>query len=177
MIIKFKNVDKHSLLDIIPRVEDIIKGTKESLVRDKDVTVTDTVISEIEITVGLNIEGVEETQFLTVEHHKGLEEPFTWLVDMNEPEAKANMEESFIDPVEAGLALGETPEFKEIEPKYPLSELTEEKVEEYGDMKEITYSTSDNLEEELVVKVFQGDKLVTEYGYKSIEEYEEEKEA
>jgi len=176
MIVKFTNTENHSLLDIIPQLEDVIKGTKESLQRDKGVTIEDTVLSEINIKVGLGVEGKEEPQFLTIDHHEGVEEPFTWVVDLAEGKATNNEDNSFIDPYEAQLSKGETPDFEEIETKFPDEHLTIEKVDKVGDMQEIVYSTDESLEEAIIVKLFEenGDKLITEYAYTSVEEYEED---
>ena len=117
-------------------------------------------IHEADVTVKFDVEGMDDPQLLTVEHHQGHPEVLQWIVNVDEDTMASNEKESMYDEYTVAKANGQDLNFKEIESLYRLIDLEEESREEYSDMHKVVYNHVDGFK---VVKVFQHRKLIQEY--------------
>ncbi|MED4619531.1 hypothetical protein [Priestia megaterium] len=152
-------IDKDTL---IKKIEEVAESTIERVEQETGAKITGHEIHEAEVTVKVLVEGMDEPQVLTVEHHEGQKEMLTWVVDVDEETVLNNEEESLFDEYTVAKAQGKELEFKEVKTKYNLIDLTEDKslAEEFSDMSKKVYDHKDGFK---VVKVFQNKKLVQEY--------------
>lgn len=129
---------------------------------NEGVKITGYELHDAEVTVKFNVEGMEEPQVLTVEHHKGHPEMLTWIVDMDNEKESSNEDESQFDAYTvAKVKDGKEPEFKEIESIYNIKDLTEieELTESYGNMSKKVYEHTEGYR---VAQIRQNKKLVQE---------------
>lgn len=119
-------------------------------------------VVEAEFTVKFKVEGIDEPQVMTVEHHKGSPEMFTWVVDMDKDSAVSNEDNSIFDEFTVAKSQGQELNFKEVESLYNIIDLEEipELTEEYSDMSKKVYVHKDAYR---VVQVRQHRKLIQEY--------------
>jgi hypothetical protein len=150
-------------VDLLARkLIEIAENTALRLEKEQNVKINGYGIHEAEVTVKYDVEGMEEPQLLTVEHHKGQPEIFTWIVDVDKDETASNEKESMYDAWTVAKAQGKEHQFKEVKSVYNLIDLEEipELSEDFGDMSKKVYSHKDGFR---VVKVFQNKKLIQEY--------------
>lgn len=145
---------------LIAKLDEVLVTTAEKLQEDKGANVESVIITEAEFTVGLKIEGIEEPQLLSVEHHEGQPEMFKWVVDLDNGKEENNEEESFVDEWTASMQQGKEKEFATIESVYDAGDLTLDEKETVGNMDKVTLNHKDGFK---VVKVYQNDKLIQEY--------------
>ncbi|MGE6629645.1 hypothetical protein [Bacillus sp. NPDC077027] len=118
-------------------------------------------ITEADVLVKFNIDGVDEPQFLTVEHHKGHPELLHWVADVSKDELSSNEDESMFDEWTVSKSQGQDLQFKEVKSVYNADDFTGvESSEDFGDMQKDVINHKDGFK---VVQVFQNDKLIQEY--------------
>lgn len=159
VIIKGMEITNEMLTNKLNEVAD---STVEKVMSETGATIENYSIKEAEITMQFKVEGMDEPQVLTVEHHEGQREMLTWVVDMDEETEISNEEESLFDKYSASIAKGEEMKFEEIKSQYNLIDLEEDKKlhEKYSDMEKKVYDHKDGYK---VVKVFYNKKLIQEY--------------
>lgn len=146
--------------DLVDKLTKVAEETAEKLSKEQGVEFKGFKVHEAEITVKYDIEGVDEPQVLTVEHHEGYPELFTWLLNVDTETQSSNEDESQYDEYTVAKSKGEDIQFKEIESKFDSEDLTVETVEEYGDMaKETYYHVVDGSK---VMQIKQDGKLIQE---------------
>ncbi|MCM3639664.1 hypothetical protein M4D68_00695 [Priestia aryabhattai] len=159
VIIKGMEITNEMLTNKLNEVAD---STVERVMKETGATIENYSIKEAEITLQFMVEGMDEPQVLTVEHHEGQREMLTWVVDMDEETELSNEEESLFDKYSASIAKGEQMKFEEIKSEYNLIDLEEDKEmhEKYSDMEKKVYDHKDGFK---VVRVFYNKKLIQEY--------------
>lgn len=148
-----------SLSEIFAKLEEVAENSMKKMSEQTDLKILGYEVHEAEVTFKFKVEGMEEPQLMTVEHHVGYPELFTWLVNMENEDTSTNEEESMYDDYTVSIAKGEEMQFEEIESLYEEDDLEEESVEEYGDMKKITYKHIDGFK---VMQIMQNDKVIQE---------------
>lgn len=148
--------------DLVNKLTEVIVTTSERLEKEsKGKTVIEsTGIVEADFTIKFKVEGMDEPQVLTVEHHKGQPEMYQWIVNMDEDTIANNELDSMFDDYTVAKAKGEELKFKEIESIYNDADLTEESSEVYSDMAKIIFNHKDGFK---VVRIYQDDKLIQEF--------------
>ncbi|MEH7117245.1 hypothetical protein V7128_07460 [Neobacillus vireti] len=147
-------------IDIIAKkLLEVTESTIQRLEKEHGVKINGTKIHEADFSVKFDVEGMDEPQMLTVNHH-GMAEPFQWIVDMDENTEINNQEKSMFDEYTVKKYQGVEHEFKEVKSEYKKKDLTKESSEEFGDMSKVVYQHKDGFK---VVQVFQNKKLIQEY--------------
>lgn len=118
-------------------------------------------VHEAEVMFKFDVEGIDEPQIMTVEHHAGQSEALTWIIDTDTDTTATNEHESFIDTWTASQVKGEPLVFEEIESEYDDEGLVLEDTEQYADMSKEVYDFIGS--DDKLVRVYQEDKLVQEY--------------
>lgn len=162
---KIKFTGKMTVAELENKLQEVLANTIDKLSdNDPDAVIEGWELDEVEVQVKFKIEGVDDPQILTVEHHKDQPEMFTWLVDMDEDRSLNNEEESLVDVWSASMAKGEPFEFEEIITEYGDDGLVEVDVEEYSDMSKKVYDIKGTQDQ--LVRIYQHGKLVQEYRLK-----------
>lgn len=159
---KIKFVGKLNVDMLASKLIEITESTIERLQKEQEADIEGYKIHEADITVKFDVKGMDEPQLLTIEHHKGHPEIFTWIVDVDKYEASNNEKESMFDDWTVAKAQGKEYQFKEIESVYNMEDLEEDEslYEVFGDMSKRVFNHKDGFK---VVQVFQNDKLIQEY--------------
>jgi hypothetical protein len=160
---KVQFVGKLNIDAVAKKLVEIADSTIERIEKEQEgVNITGFEVHDAEFTVKLNVEGMDEPQVLTVEHHKGAPEMFKWIVNPETDEANSNEDESEFDAYTVAKAQGKEMEFKEIGSIYGILDLEEitELSEVYGNMSKKVYEHKDGFR---VVQVRQNRKLIQEY--------------
>lgn len=166
---KIKFTGNMTVKDVENKLQEVVDSTISKLKEgDTEVAIEGWELDEVEVQVKFKIEGVEEPQVLTIEHHEDQPEMFTWLVDMDKDQSLNNEEESLVDVWSASMAKGEAYDFEEIITEYGDDGLEEIDVEIYSDMSKKVYNIKGTKDQ--LVRIYQYDKLVQEYRLKDIEE-------
>lgn len=148
-----------SPMTLVDKIKQVAVETAQKLEAEQDVKLNGFKIHEAEVTVKYDIEGVDEPQVLTIEHHAGHPELFTWLLDAETGEKSSNEGESQYDEYTVAKSKGEDVQFKEIESIFNPEDLLLDNVEEFGDMAKETYNHVDGSK---VMQIRQGGKLIQE---------------
>lgn len=150
--------------EMVAKLQAVIAETLAKFAEDteSEVAVTAQGIVEAEFTIKFNVDGEELPQIMTVEHHPGSPEMFTWIVDMDKESTITNEESSMFDDFTVATAKGKEFNFKEVESVYSIIDLEEipELTETYTDMSKKVYEHKDGYR---VVQVRQHKKLIQEY--------------
>lgn len=136
---------------------------KKVQIENEGVLIKDCNVAEAEVTFKFDIEGQDEPQLMTVTHHEGASEVFTWLVDVDRDKQVSttnNQDKSLYDPYSVATAQGKDFDFKEIQSEFSDVQLEQESTEEFGDMKKIMYDMEDGKK---LVRVYHKGKLIQEY--------------
>lgn len=146
---------------ILSRLDEVLISTAERIEAENEgVKINGAVLTEATFTFGYEIEGIEEPQLVTVEHHEGHPEVFKWVIDLDNEEQLNNEESSVFDDWSVATANGEAEDFAEITSVYDPVNLSYESEENFGDMDKVTLNHVDGYK---VVKVYQKKRLVQEY--------------
>lgn len=148
-----------SPIDLAEKIAKVASETAHKLETEQGVKFTDYQVHEAEVTIKYSIEGLDEPQVLTVEHHEGQPELFTWLLNAETDEKTSNEDESQYDEYTVAKAKGEDVKFKEIESIFDSEDLTFVSEEQFGDMVKETYNHMDG---SVVVLIKQDGKLIQE---------------
>lgn len=160
MKIKIINAQKETMESISNRLEDIVENTVARLEKEQGVEIEDVVIEDVEYMLGLKVKGMEEVQFLSVEHHEGVPEVFMWVVDAEEGTAESNNEASFYDSWSVAKMQGLEQEFKTINSIFTDHDLGHLNTETFGNMEKHTFEHVGGYN---VVRVYQDGRLVQEF--------------
>lgn len=146
--------------ELAEKLIEVAQSTAERMEKENEgVKITGFDIHEAEVTVKYHVQGMDDPQVLTVEHHKGHPELLTWIVDMDEDTTANNEDESAFDEWSVAKAQGKEHQFAEIVSVYKDEDLTEESAEHYEDMSKVVYSHKEGFK---VAKIFQDGKLIQE---------------
>lgn len=145
---------------IVDKLDEIMTSTAERLMAEQDVKITGAVFTNAQFTLGFNIEGMEEPQLLTVEHHEGIPEMFKWVVDVDEDTKVSNEEKSAYDAWTVAKAKGEELEFEPVESLYNKADLKPTEQDVFGNMTRTVLSHKDGFK---VSQVRQNGHLIQEY--------------
>lgn len=146
---------------IVSKLDEIVVGTAERLMDEQEgLRIKEGVISGATFTIAYDVEGMEESQLLTVEHHKGHPEVLKWVVDLDAGESSSNEEASAYDDYTVAAAYGMEKEFEEVETLYDAPDLVFVEEENFGNMDKVTLQHKDGF---LVIRVYQNKKLIQEY--------------
>lgn len=147
---------------VTEKLSDVIHNTIEKVESEQGVKINSFGIVDSETTIKLHVEGMDEPQLITVEHHKGFPEMFKWIVNVDKDEANSNEEESEFDEYSVAKSNGEEKQFAEIESVYSIVDLQEivDLSESYGNMSKKVYEHTDGFK---VVQVRQNRRLIQEY--------------
>lgn len=148
-----------TLEGLVEKLEEVVQSTVVKMGLQSDLNITGYEVHEAEVTFKFKVEGMEETQLMTVEHHEGYPELFTWLVNVSDEVETSNEEESMYDEFTVNAAQGKEMEFQEIESLYNMEDMVAVESEEYSDMKKITYQHEEGFS---VIQIMQGEKLIQE---------------
>lgn len=151
-----------NLKQVTEKLSDVIMNTIQKVEAEQGVNITGFSIVDSETTIKLKVEGMDEPQLLTVEHHKGFPEMFKWIVNVDKDEANSNEEESEFDEYSVAKSNGEEKQFAEIESVYSIVDLQEivDLSETYGNMSKKVYEHKDGFR---VVQLRQNRRLIQEY--------------
>lgn len=153
-----------SLAELTKKIEEIVESTIDRVKSEDDsLNITGWGVREADVTIEFTIEGEEEAQVMTVEHHEGQSEMFTWLVNTDEDTEVSNQEESMIDDWTAAVARDEELQFPEIESKFSEHNLDYESEEKYNDLTKIVYNFNQFNSTDKLVRVYQSGRLIQEY--------------
>lgn len=142
------------------KLVEIASSTVERLEKEHNTKINGYSIHEADVQVKFDVEGADEPQMLTVNHH-GMTEPFQWIVDMDKETEINNEDQSMFDEYSVAKAKGQEKQFEEIKSIYNDADLELEDVEAFDNMSKKVYTVLN--EEYKVVKVFQDDRLIQEY--------------
>lgn len=145
---------------IFEKLEEVLVSTVDRLEADQNISVNDAVVVGAKFTVGLEIEGMDEPQFLTVEHHEGVPEMFKWVIDYNAGTELNNENGSAYDAWSIAKTKGNELPFETVESAYDDNMLVVQDKETFGDMSRVTYSHKE--EDHKVIRIYQNDRLVQE---------------
>lgn len=166
---KIKFTGNMTIKEVEDKLQEVVDSTSHKLADEgTDVAIEGWELDEVEVQVKFKIEGVDNPQVLTIEHHEGQPEMFTWLVDMDKDLSLNNEEESLVDVWSASMAKGEAYDFEEIITEYGDDGLEEIDVDIYSDMSKKVYNIKGTKDQ--LVRIYQYDKLVQEYRLKDIED-------
>lgn len=151
------NIDK-----LAEKLLEVAENTVAKIEAENGAKINSYSIHEAEVTFKFDVEGIEEPQVMTVEHHEGHPEVFTWLVDADKGTEMSNEEDSLYDAWSVAQAMGEDMKFEEVQSIYSIVDLTEipELSEAFGDMSKKVYEHTGGFR---VVQVRQDRKLIQEY--------------
>jgi len=158
-------VGKLDVNEMLSKLNEIAESTINRMIAESadEVSISGFEIHDAEFTVKFNVEGMEDAQVMTVEHHEGYPEMFKWIVNADTDETTSNEEESEFDAYTvAKVKTGKEPEFKEIESIYNIMDIDEisDLSEVYSNMSKKVYEHKDGFK---VVQVRQNRRLVQEY--------------
>ncbi|MEC1647617.1 hypothetical protein [Bacillus halotolerans] len=142
---------------MVSKLDEIATSTIERIEKEQGVKINGYSLHGADLLAKVNVEGVDEPQLLTVDHH-GMTEPFQWIVDMDKETHVNNQEESMFDQYTVAKAQGQEHELEEIESAYGDIILELEKSETYEGMERKVYSVIN--EDYKVVRVYQQGKLI-----------------
>jgi hypothetical protein len=160
---KVEFVGKLNIDAVAKKLIEIADSTAERVQSENEgVKINGFEVHDAEFTVKYHVEGIDEPQILTVEHHQGSPEMFKWIVNADKDETVNNEDESEFDAYTVAKAQGKEMEFAEIDSIYNIVDLTEipELTEDYGSMSKKVYEHTDGYR---VVQVRQNRKLIQEY--------------
>lgn len=149
--------------DVWYKLNEVIDHTiSKAQAENKGLFIEGTELVDAEFTVKFKVEGIDEPQVMTVEHHKGTPEIFQWVIDMDNDTEASNKEESMFDAWTASKVQGKDLTFEEINSIYDIMDIDEipELTEEYSDMSKKVYQHKDGFR---VVQVRQKRRLIQEY--------------
>ena len=151
------NIDK-----LAEKLLEVAENTVAKVQAEQGAKINGYSIHEAEVTFKFDVEGIEEPQVMTVEHHEGSHEVFTWLVDAEEDTASNNEDDSLYDAWSVAQAKGTDFAFNEVDSVYSIIDLEEipELSESFGDMSKKVYEHKEGFR---VVQVRQNRKLIQEY--------------
>lgn len=151
------NIDK-----LAEKLLEVAENTVAKIEAENGAKINSYSIHEAEVTFKFDVEGIEEPQVMTVEHHEGHPEVFTWLVDADKGTEMSNEDDSLYDAWSVAQAMGEDMKFEEVQSIYSIVDLTEipELSEAFGDMSKKVYEHTGGFR---VVQVRQDRKLIQEY--------------
>lgn len=147
---------------IVEALDEVMTSTADRLQKEQGIKITGAEFTKALFTIGYFVEGMEDSQLLTVEHHTGVPEMFKWVVDLDKEERSHNEDVSAYDPWTVAMAKGEQKEFETVETIYvPEKDFIDEvQRDEYGDMSRVIYEHTNG---NRVVQVLQKGRLIQEY--------------
>lgn len=161
---KVEFIGKLNIDTVAKKLVEIADSTIERVVKESEGTakVNGFEVHDAEFTIKFNVEGIDEPQVMTVEHHLGQPEMFKWIVNVDKDESSTNELKSEFDAWSVAKAQGKEVVFEEIESLYNTLEAEEitEFTEDYGSMSKIMYEHQDGYR---FVQVKQHGKLIQEY--------------
>lgn len=160
MKIQIINAQGADLESIVDKLEEVVTTTIGKLATDKGIAVADARIIDAEFTIGLEIEGLDELQYLTVEHHEGVPEAFKWVVDMGNDKAENNEDASYFDSWSVAKYKGHEQVFEPVESVYVDEDMFLISEETFGNMSKRLYNHMNGFE---VARIYQNGALIQEY--------------